>query len=122
MGLGALGVLLQDEELLLRQRWQCQVPQRASPAQGPPSARARPCLSRQLMLLRGQVAIFSISLGVPNPGRSGDPAFSLVFLQVQLSDGRCCLRCGARGAQIFHALWLADCLSCDALLPGTIST
>ena len=60
MGLRALGVLLQDEQLLFRQRWQCQVPQRASPAQGPASNGPSPRLSWQLMLLQGQVAIISI--------------------------------------------------------------
>ena len=59
MGLGALGFLLQDEQLLLRQRGQRQVAQRASPAKGTTSNGAGPGLSGQFMLLRGQAAIIS---------------------------------------------------------------
>ena len=106
MGLGALGVLLQDEQLLLRQRWQCQVSQRAPPAQGPTSTRAGPSLSRQLMLLQGQAAIISIHLGILEPTRSAGFDSGLVFAPQQVSDNSYSLGCRATAVWDTDAPWL----------------
>ena len=104
MGLGALRILLEYEQLLLRQRWQCQVPQRVSPTQGPTSTGAGPCISRQLMLLQGQAAAIKISLGIEQAWDLWES--SLSFLQQQLSDSCSCLGGGSMGVQSTDALWL----------------